>query len=165
MIHYCTVYSWQIVTLHTYMNLALSNVTLKNMTTALETAPSLISTAIYVCMHVRTSRDINHPWIIYTFLELEMTAIHRLDSSRHTNLGHGHYVKSQANPPSQSPKGETSRLYAMLPIIQGGDQKTFFVFVECESMSKKKNNSQVSTSVWHQLLFLDCQLGISCRSA
>lgn len=58
----------------------------------------------------------------------EMTAIHRLDSSRHTKTRAVHYVKPQANPPSQSPKvGETSRLYAMLPIIQGVDQNFFCV--------------------------------------
>lgn len=41
----------------------------------------------------------------------------------------------------------------MLPIIQGGDQKPFFVFVECESMSKKKKTPK-------------CPLlsGISCSS-
>lgn len=130
------------------------------MTAVLEVLFPLLSVQLYI--HVRTSGDTNHPWMIYNFLELEMTAIHRLVSSRHTKTRP--LCKITGKPPIAIPQRGNFAPIRHAAHNTRGRPKTFFVFVECESTSKK-DNSQVSTSVWHQLLFLDCQLGISCRSA
>lgn len=87
-------------------------------------------------MHIRTSGDTNHPWMIYNFLELEMTAIHRLVSSRHTKTRP--LCKITGKPPIAIPQRRNFAPIRHAAHNTRGRPKTFFVFVECELMSKKR---------------------------